>query len=144
MTTSDIKGLTLSVYRSAEADADFTLGGITAKYDRVTVVGVLNTTDPRVNGTIVPVAEWRANPVRDDAPPVVVVVRRAGIWRNGEREAHLEPVELTDDGRIHRRPGTAHGGNFAGNGASQFRQVLSALLEYPAPDVLRVHDRYER
>lgn len=141
-TTSDIKGLALSVYRSAAFDTDCTRGGITATADRVTVVGVIDLTDPRVRGTVVRVADWLATPVREDAPPVVVVVERTGFWRNGAPEAHLEPVEITGDGRILRGSHAIFGGNFAGQGASQFGQVLSALLGYPAPGVLRVHDRY--
>lgn len=139
---NDIKGLPLSVYRDAYL-GDCTGGGVSARCDRVTVIGVVDTTDERSGATVGTVADWRVAPVRDDAPPVVVVIARAGFSRDSGNTAFLEPVELTDDGRVCRLPGAAHGGNLAGGGGSSFRQVLAALLGY-GPDALRVHDRYER
>ena len=139
---NDIKGLPLSVDRDAYL-GDCTRGGVSARCDRVTVIGVVDTTDERSGATVGTVADWRVAPVRDDAPPVVVVIARAGFSRDSGNTAFLEPVELTDDGKVRRLPGAAHGGNLAGGGGSSFRQVLAALLGY-GPDALRVHDRYER
>jgi hypothetical protein len=58
-----------------------------------------------------PVMGWDVAPVLEDAPPVVVLLTNYG----GVRHAHLEPVELTEDGRILHTPAAAPGWNFAGD-----------------------------
>lgn len=139
--TSEVKGLPLSVYRDAYL-GDCTGGGLSARFDRVTVVGILDTTDAQHAATVVTVKDWKVAPVRDDVPPVVVVIARAGVSLDSGKSAYLEPVELTEDGQVRRLPGAAHGGNLAGGGGA-FRKVLAAFLGY-GPDALRVHDRFER
>ncbi|MGV9638030.1 hypothetical protein ACWDO0_27970 [Nocardia rhamnosiphila] len=145
MTSSPTRGLTLSVYRSAEFDTDFTRGGITGRHNRVTLIGFLDTTDPELCGSVVSVADWRPHIVHADAPPVIAIIRRSGLAGDGARIAHLQPVELSAEGRVSQPPGAAmYGGNLAGTDDSRFGEVLSALLGYPAPKVVGVHDRYER
>lgn len=144
MTSNPTRGLTLSFYRSAEFDTDSTRGGITGRHNRVTLIGFLDTTDPEVRDSVVSVADWRPHIVHAAAPPVIAIIRRAGLAGDGARIAHLEPVELSAEGRVSRPSGATYCGILAGTDDSRFGEVLSALLGYPAPKALGLHDRYER
>lgn len=140
---SSIKGLKLDVYRPG-GGTDTTLGGITATHNAVTLIGLRNTADPDQGGRIVPVEAWRVHDVIPDAPPVIAVICRSGVFGDGARTAYLQPVELCAFGTAQTTPGATYGGNLAGTGNARFGRFLSLLLEYPAPEVLPVHDRYER
>ncbi|MBF6588447.1 hypothetical protein IU414_27265 [Nocardia farcinica] len=138
-TTTEVRGLVLDVFRAADGP-DFTLGGVSARHDRLTLVGFVDTTHPSAGRSVIQPADWRVRPVREDAPPVVAVIGRIGA-----RYAYLEPVDI-EDGRVRYRAGrwSCFGGNFAGSNGGRFGGVLADLLGYPEPHVLPVHDRYER
>ncbi|NKY89873.1 hypothetical protein [Nocardia veterana] len=131
-----VKGLTLHVFRDT-ALSDCTNGGITARAQRVTLVGLC---DFEFGGEPTRLPEWQLTPPSEDAPAVVAVVLD---HFGGERNAFLVPVEIRDNEL--QRPHLyrlSHGGNFAGVSDSRFGSTLYRYLGY-RPDVLRVHDRTE-
>ncbi|MBL1080253.1 hypothetical protein JK358_38245 [Nocardia sp. 2] len=132
----EIRGMRLNVYRALHNCSN----GISAWFGQVTVIGIVDETD---GGKITPVPDWRQSGPSDDAPPVVVVVRRRFRSVNtypNEKHAFLRPFHpagSTPDGHT---PWYMHGGNDAGGG-SLFTRAVEEVLGYPVGEVLPMHDR---
>lgn len=122
MDTSDHRGMTLDVYRSASHTGDTTLGGITSRATQVTVIGILDHGTPMTLPTYFPLRA--ATPT---APAVILVIRT--IF--GRVSLHLEP---TGDSVVHYM----HGGNYAGSTDSRWTTLIKNF-----GGLLPVHDRNE-
>lgn len=128
-----MKGLTLSVYKSARI-GDCTNGGITAKADKVVVVGFL------VDGRVEPLPrDCRVFEPSDDAPAVVLVPSRIPGY---DPTPHLIPLEFAEalpDGRV----GPMSGGNYAGSCDSRWSDLGKLFGVGLHLDLVAVHDRTE-
>lgn len=128
-----MKGLRLNVWRDASG-MDCTNGGITAKADRLTVVGIL------IDGEVQPLpADSQVFPADELAPAVVLVPSRAPGY---DATPHLIPLEFADSlpsGHV----GPMSGGNYAGTSDSRWAELGRKFGKHLALDVVRVHDRTE-
>lgn len=125
-------GMTLEVVRGH----DCTLGGVSSRFDRVTVVGVLDDRDLRL-GSHTPAADrveampedLRIDPVTDDAPAVWLRVRKIGglgiVFTVEPATAIGEP-----------RPWFTYGGNRAASSDPRWISFVDA-------EPLKVLDRVE-
>lgn len=148
--------LSLSVYRSAGPDC--TMRGISARYDDVSVVGVVDQRfeshrlsvrelEPLSEALMLPAYFERAEGERFASAPVGLVVRNMG------RRVYfsLLPAERGADGvwRIIETSGKAGavmaGGNLASTTDSRLRELLEPFVGREAPSIaaLPIHDRVE-
>lgn len=131
--TVPAKGLRIDVYRNADTDADYTMGGITATHTTLTLVGIVT-----ADGELLALPVGRVLLDTGEAPAVVMVITPSVT---GELVAHLEPAAA--DPSAPRRSGASFGGNFAGTSDSRFTEVVYGFTGNHCPGVLPVHDRYE-
>lgn len=132
MDTSELRGLTMYVYRSSLGDCSN--GGISSRCDRVVVVGVVTEMQGgRSELRPFPESAMVGSVPADDAPAVIVVKRRMGR----QRLLHVEPLEQPN-----RDEGTPYmaGGCYVGGSDSRLRELLGADEFYGA---LSLHDRTE-
>jgi hypothetical protein len=125
--TNDLRGLILDIYKNQ--GRDWSNGGVSSRYDRVTVVGMIhygNRADviPFPKSSRVPFAPT------DDAPAAVLVRRMLG----GEPTYHVEPL-VRPAGMV----GFMAGGTYVATSDSRLRH-LAFDLPYGA---LSFHDRCE-
>ncbi|MBP2527470.1 hypothetical protein U2G91_26255 (plasmid) [Rhodococcoides fascians] len=137
------KGLILSVYRDAQLATDFTLGGLTGRHERVTLVGIETDADEDDNMLFYPLVGMRVTALPEQsrvfAPtssaPAVVLRYSASLDSRRPRKMHLAPVEAGI------RRGMASG-NYAGTTDSRLPELLERLTGYPQ-NIISVHDRFE-
>ncbi|MCZ7478865.1 hypothetical protein [Micromonospora sp. WMMC273] len=127
------KGLTVSVYRPADGH-DATMNGISSRYDRLTVVGIINRTDLSRELVVEPLPVACQHRAATADAPAVLLQRR---WIGGE-VLSLIPADL--DGRTLRMHLSRwmFGSNFAWVTDSRFSSLLGH--RYAA---IAVHDRCE-
>ncbi|MEN2741658.1 hypothetical protein ABCS02_28060 [Microbacterium sp. X-17] len=136
-------GIRLFVLRGADRD-DATLGGISSKHHRLTLIGVVHnsvglvdrhdlTPIPRPLGTLAQL---------NDAPPVGLEVRTD--YRG--RYATLAPAEFDQERGVWHltRKWSMAGGNYANTIDSRFSDLMFRHLGYPFHGALSIHDRIER
>ena len=130
-----VRGLTIQVYRPADAP-DCTLGGISSRFSRLTLVGIVDDRDTFLQiGTYAP-APVRALPSNcqvcepaADRPPVVLRIRKMG-----DRLLYtIEPYQADGGSRWYMA-----GGNYAGSSDSRFSQLAGGTY-----GALNIHDRHE-
>lgn len=125
------KGLPLNVKRVRNAN----LNGITSRYDRVTLIGILDEsrmTVAQMSGAPFSFAplplHWRSHAPSADRPPVVLVKRNVF----GSVDWSIRPLLEGEDGRWFM-----NGGNYVEN--NTYLNELTGGVR----DDLPVHDRYE-
>lgn len=128
------KGLTLSVYRDAGSTYDCTLGGVSSKCTRLTLVGIIDDRDKPNLSTPTPVKELpkesRIFAPADDRPAVILRIRRQG----GARLLYsIEPYQADGGTRWYMA-----GGNYASSCDSRLAELTGH--QYGA---LSIHDRHE-
>lgn len=121
-------GLHVSVYRNAHGDC--TLGGVSSKFDDLTIVGVLDERT-RTNEIVALEADLRPHSVTDTAPAVVLVKRHV---RGLGLTLHLAPLETASVGVR-----GAMGGNYAATSDSRMSRLVGGMF-----GALPIHDRFER
>lgn len=134
-------GLTLTVLRDASG-ADCTLGGISSRAARLTLVGTLDSTaGPAHEVDPMPERSRIVSPSAD-RPAVAVELRRHPF--NDSRYAHLVPVRWDHETRRYVRTNgwSMAGGNYATACDSRFRELIEQVLGHSAP-ALAIHDRIE-
>ncbi|WP_367135835.1 hypothetical protein [Saccharothrix sp. HUAS TT1] len=127
------KGLGLDFYRSARG-GDYTLGGISGRFDQCVLIGIINHTSARLTGQPpapqpLPKLSQVVEP-RPDAPAVYLV-----MGKHGPNDRFIIPADQET-----WQPDTRwwmHGGNFADTTDSRFDALL------PGGFAVRVHDRHE-
>lgn len=142
--TNEGKGLILSVYRDAQFTTDFTLGGLTGRHERVTLVGIQTAADeaedrlfhPLIGIHITALPEQCRVFAPTSAAPAVVLRYSAALDATRPPRMHLAPVEAGP------RRGMASG-NYAGTTDSRLPELLEQLTGYPQA-IISVHDRFER
>jgi len=118
-------GLRLKVLRAA--DGDCSNGGLTSRHSQLTLVGVVDKTEDRANQTVQPLAaSAQIHAAHEDAPPVLLVLRRVGRTI----VQHLE--QPPTDGKWFMS-----GGNYAVGAGPQFEQLVGHR------GAVQVHDRHE-
>ena len=140
---TEAKGLVLSVYRNAEYTTDFTLGGLTGRHNKVTLVGFQTPQDEDDDEAFYPLSGMHVTRLpkgcqvfapTDDAPAVILRYS-ATLDTRTPRSMHLAPVEGGP------RRGMA-GGNYAGTTDSRLPALMEQLTGY-RHNILSVHDRFE-
>lgn len=132
MDTEELRGLTLHIYRPEHGDSSN--GGISSRYGRVTLVGVVTEMDGgRSEMRPFPESSHVPSGPSEDAPAVVVVKRRIGR----DRVLHVEPLIEPDQDQ--GTPWMA-GGTYVATSDSRVRDLLGADHFYGA---LSFHDRTE-
>lgn len=152
-TTNDQpRGLMLNVLRPA-GSPDCTNNGISARHNRVTVVGIITDTDdaanaasrrdditPRFHVTALP-RECQVFAATDDAP--AVIIRYSAGWSaptNDQRPIHLDPLDAATAGTW-----VMAGGNYATTTDSRWTDLVRTLTGTTgSSEALRIHDRIER
>lgn len=132
MNDAVLKGLILDVYRT-DALGDCTNGGISAKVNQVTIVGVINFEGREEVASLLP-GDCRVFAPSDKAPAVMLVKRN--VWPGERPHTYLVPIYPGENARafIGRN---MMGGNYAATSDSRLREV--AGHSYPIP----IHDRRE-
>lgn len=110
----EARGILVYVLRNA-ALADCTNGGESSRFDRFTLVGVIEETLGELSPAR-PIADAPHYPTKN-APPVVAVHRHVGGTEDGGRYWTIYPAD--DEGRPDRA-GRMFGGNFAYSSDSRF------------------------
>ena len=127
-----MKGLSLNVYRVNGRDC--TNGGISAKADRLVVVGIF------IDGEVQPLPrDCQVFEADELAPAVVLVPSRAPGY---DACPHLVPLEFVD-GLPAGHVGPMAGGNYAGTSDSRWGELGKKFGQNLALDVVRIHDRSE-
>ena len=112
-------GLIIDVYRNSQSDC--TNGGLSSKFNRLTVMNVAGPFEPT-----------------EDRPAVFLDSHVKGVVR-------LVPVRKIEDldsyEKIPRHP--MMGGNYAGTSDSRFSESIQKLTGQPWYGLVAVHDRYE-
>ena len=109
-------GLNVEIFRGAKGH-DFTLGGVSGRFDEVCVMNVEGPFEPT-----------------EDCPGVMLI---EGPATNAGPNPILVPVELIDSGKWYM-----FGGNFGYTSDSRFKKALKAM----APGftgAIKIHDRVE-
>ncbi|MGP9587234.1 hypothetical protein ACT3TB_16415 [Micrococcaceae sp. AOP34-BR2-30] len=130
--------LRLNVLRDASLNVDCTLGGVTSKRDRLTLIGYV--VEPVRE--IISLTEGAPATLNEDTDPVVVSIRRGVL--DGTLTARLVP--LVYDGEREAwsyQSGHMAGGNYATTSDSRFTDLISDLLGGRFYGALAVHDRRE-
>lgn len=146
-TENTTAGLILSVLRNAEF-SDCTLGGITSRSRRVTLVGTLDCTEYAA-GFVYPVPPaMRVVSPRADAPAVALEIRKRAFREAADGEhgkiVHLTPVHWNENAGSYVRTHawSMSGGSYATTSDSRLSQLLEDVLGH-SYGALSVHDRVE-
>ncbi|WNV90292.1 hypothetical protein [Umezawaea sp. Da 62-37] len=127
------KGLTLYFYRNAKG-WDCTNGGISARFDECTLIGIVNHTRARITGQPLvaqPLPEGSRVFEPTDKRPAVYLV----MGKHSPNDRFIVPADQKTwqpDGRW-----WMCGGNYADSSDSRFDELL------PGGFAVRVHDRHE-
>lgn len=117
-------GLIVHVYRSARI-GDCTAGGVSGRFDSLTLVNAEGPFDPAPDRPAVMVVRG-PHTGRDDNPVVVPAERRKGEWREVRTGARM------------------FGGNYASTSDSRFGAAIARACGIRrASPVLPIHDRFE-
>lgn len=128
-------GLRVDIFRNAARSGDTTNGGISSRYSRLTITGVLNMNSSLPTFAALP---ERAQPfkVSEDAPEAWLCLRNAVgslVW---------SVIPANDSDMPHSTWVMRHmaGGNFASTSDSRFRTAMEPHSFYGA---VAIHDRRE-
>lgn len=125
------KGMMLGVARAVDLGVDTTLGGISSRFTRLTLVGVLD--EERIVRRLP--AHMQVFEVTADRPPVLLQIRQLG-----DKVASIIPA--SEDGTPAEGWFMA-GGNYAAWSDSRVSDLVSELLGYRFYGALSIHDRKE-
>ncbi len=134
-------GFRVRVYRDAST-GDCTLGGVSGKADRLTVIGTVDRRHMRQSYLIDPLPkDMKMHAPSEDAPPVALVVDHAC----GDLRVTLLPLNGSGNlvtGLVTDSDGwVMFGGNFAHTTDSRWSDLLRSFGATSAP--VAVHDRIE-
>lgn len=136
---ADIKtarGLTLDVYRNHRGD--FTLNGISATHNQVTLVGTVDQYQWSETPVTPMPKESQVFAASDDAPAVALVDKGDTV--------NLVPVQWDDEEGTWRRINTwfMAGGNYAATADSRIGELIQKVTGHRFYGAIAIHDREER